>query len=290
MPPGPTSTNAAAIVVAAGNVVESTMRAVPPFVRIGFWASSRWLNEVGTGPAPATLSSASGPGAFAWKMNSSFSGMPAKARSGTPKFLARTSRGVWASQSVSEKVSSSLKSPSSKTSRNSQPSPSRPWIECGMPEGKFQRSPSPTSSWKARPLSSMAVIRARITAIDQEGRAFQDDVGEGDLWNFPSGIPHSVQGLEGDGCEFLLVFDDGHFSEDSTFSLTDWLAHTPREVLAKNFGVPEKAFAGIPEKELFIFQAKAPGRLATDKVAGAGPVPRSYSHRLLAREPMRMKG
>jgi oxalate decarboxylase len=132
--------------------------------------------------------------------------------------------------------------------------------------------------------------RARITAIDEEGRAFQDDVGEGDLWNFPSGVPHSIQGLEGDGCEFLLVFDDGDFSEDDTFSLTDWLAHTPREVLAKNFGVPERAFAGIPDKELFIFQAKVPGPLAADRVAGAGPVPTPYSHRLLAQKPIRTKG
>jgi oxalate decarboxylase len=132
--------------------------------------------------------------------------------------------------------------------------------------------------------------RARITAVDQEGRAFQDDLGEGDLWNFPSGIPHSIQGLEGDGCEFLLVFDDGDFSEDDTFSLTDWLAHTPREVLAKNFGVPERAFAGIPEKELFIFQAKAPGPLAADKTVGAGPVPLSFSHRLLAQKPLRTQG
>ncbi len=132
--------------------------------------------------------------------------------------------------------------------------------------------------------------RARITAIDADGRAFQDDVGEGDLWNFPSGIPHSIQGLEGDGCEFLLVFDDGSFSEDSTFSVTDWLAHTPREVLAKNFGVPEGAFAGIPEKELFIFQSKVPGPLAADRVKGAGPLPSSFSYRLLAQEPIRTKG
>src|SRR5438874_1941338 len=143
---------------------------------------------------------------------------------------------------------------------------------------------------KAAEWAFMIKGRARITAIDPEGRAFQDDVGEGDLWNFPSGIPHSVQGLEGDGCEFLLVFDDGHFSEDNTFSLTDWLAHTPREVLAKNFGVPEKAFATIPDKELFIFQAKAPGPLAADKVAGAGPVPRRSSHRLAVQEPIRTKG
>ena len=76
--------------------------------------------------------------------------MSAKAASGTPKFLASTSRGVCANQSVSRKVSFSEKSPSSKTSRNSQPS-SSPWIECGIPAGKFQRSPSPTSSTKLRP-------------------------------------------------------------------------------------------------------------------------------------------
>lgn len=130
---------------------------------------------------------------------------------------------------------------------------------------------------------------ARITAIDQNGRAFQDDVGEGNLWNFPAGIPHSIQGLEDDGCEFLLVFDDGNFSEEETFLLTDWLAHTPKAVLAKNFGVPERAFASIPEKELWIFQTDVPGPLAQDQVAGAESVPTTFSHRMLAQEPMRTK-
>jgi oxalate decarboxylase len=54
--------------------------------------------------------------------------------------------------------------------------------------------------------------------------------------------------------------------------------------------VPERAFASIPAKELFIFQAKAPGPLAAEKVAGAGPVPRTYSHRLLAQKPIRTRG
>jgi oxalate decarboxylase len=136
--------------------------------------------------------------------------------------------------------------------------------------------------------------RARITAVDQDGRTFADDVGEGDLWYFPGGIPHSIQGLSSqgpsgavDGCEFLLVFDDGGFSEDSTFLLTDWLAHTPRDVLAKNFGLPESAFAKIPEKELYIFPGPKPGPLAADKMGGSGPVPRTFSHRMLAQEPVR---
>jgi oxalate decarboxylase len=132
--------------------------------------------------------------------------------------------------------------------------------------------------------------RARITAIDQDGRAFQDDVGEGDLWYFAAGIPHSIQGLEGDGCEFLLVFDDGNFSEEETFLLSDWMAHTPKEILAKNFGVPESAFARIPKKDLWIFQADVPGPLADDRIAGAGPMPNSLSHRMLAQKPIRGRG
>lgn len=137
--------------------------------------------------------------------------------------------------------------------------------------------------------SYMLKGRARITAIDQDGRTFKDDVGEGGLWYFPPGIPHSIQGLEEDGCEFLLVFDDGNFTEDSTFLLTDFLAHTPREVLAKNFGVPESAFADIPKKELYIFQSQVPGPLSKDRMAGEGPVPLTFSHRMLAQEPLRMK-
>jgi oxalate decarboxylase len=84
----------------------------------------------------------------------------------------------------------------------------------------------------------MLAGRARITAVDEQGRTFIDDVGVGDLWNFPSAIPHSIQGLER-GCEFLLVFDSGSFSENETVLITDLFAHIPREVLAKNFGVPE---------------------------------------------------
>ncbi len=130
---------------------------------------------------------------------------------------------------------------------------------------------------------------ARITAVDQEYRTFVDDVNEGDLWFFPSGIPHSIQGIGEDGCEFLLAFDDGHFDENATFLVSDWLAHTPKEVLAKNFNVPESAFEHIPEKELYIFPSKLPGPLNTDRLVGAGPVPLWFSHRMLAQEPIRTK-
>jgi oxalate decarboxylase len=132
--------------------------------------------------------------------------------------------------------------------------------------------------------------RARITAVDPELRTFQDDVSEGDLWYFPAGLPHSIQGLADDGCEVLLVVDNAHFDSHSTFLLTDWLAHTPREVLAQNFEVPESAFANLPDHELDIFQAPVPGPLSADRIAGAGPVPEPFTHHLLAQEPVRTKG
>ena len=138
--------------------------------------------------------------------------------------------------------------------------------------------------------SYMLYGTARITAIDPQGRNFVDDVGVGDLWYFPGGVPHSIQGLGPDGCEFLLVFDDGDFDEDSTFLLSDWFKHVPSEVLGKNFGVPATLFGHTPDpRELYIFKAPIPGPLGPDKLMGAEPVPQSFSHHMLAQEPIRTK-
>ena len=132
--------------------------------------------------------------------------------------------------------------------------------------------------------------RARISALDQNGGNFIDDVAEGDLWYFPAGIPHSIQGLD-EGCEFLLVFDDGNFSENSTFLLSDWFMHTPREVLAKNFSVSENNFATLPTRERYIFQGRVPPARSSDRVTNLdGSIPRRFSHRMLEQEPMRSNG
>lgn len=131
---------------------------------------------------------------------------------------------------------------------------------------------------------------ARVTIVDEKGRSFIDDVGEGDLWYFPSGLPHSIQALE-EGAEFLLVFDDGSFSENSTFQLTDWLAHTPKEVIAANFGVTEKEIANLPGKEKYIFEKPVPGCLKDDIVEGPyGEVPYPFTYRLLEQEPIVSEG
>ncbi|HEY1940593.1 MAG TPA: cupin domain-containing protein [Roseiarcus sp.] len=111
--------------------------------------------------------------------------------------------------------------------------------------------------------------KCRITGIDVEGRPQVRDVAAGDLWYFPAGLPHSLQGLGPDGCEFVIVFDNGMASEFNTLMLTDWFAHTPPEVLAKNFAVSQDTFKNIPLNNLWIFQGKEPPALAEDQAAVA---------------------
>jgi oxalate decarboxylase len=115
----------------------------------------------------------------------------------------------------------------------------------------------------------------RITVLDAEGQPYVADVNEGDLWYFPPGAPHSLQGIGSDGCEFVICFDDGHANEFNTLLVTDWFAHTPPEILAKNFGVPAETFAKIPLQNLWIFQGTVPGDLVADRnaISKNAPVP-----------------
>jgi oxalate decarboxylase len=112
----------------------------------------------------------------------------------------------------------------------------------------------------------------RVTIIDELGRPQVADTKVNDLWYFPPGLPHSLQGVGEDGAEFLLAFDNGQSSEFNTLLVTDWIAHTPPEVLAANFGVPAESFKNIPTDNLWIFQGGDPGSLAAAQQASASPL------------------
>ncbi len=112
----------------------------------------------------------------------------------------------------------------------------------------------------------------RVTILDEGGRPQVADVKEGDLWYFPAGLPHSLQGIGPDGAEFVIAFDNGESSEFNTLLVTDWIAHTLPEVLAKNFGVSVEAFANIPVYNKWIYQSdKEVPPLATVDAQMASP-------------------
>jgi oxalate decarboxylase len=136
----------------------------------------------------------------------------------------------------------------------------------------------------------MTYGRCRVTVLDPQGRAYVADVEAGDLWYFPAGYPHSLQGLGPDGAEFILCFDNGAATEYNTLLVTSWMAHTPPHILAENFGVPADTFAKIPLHSLWIFQGELPGDLAADQAAArsaAGEPPEPFTFKLAAMAPTR---
>ncbi len=124
---------------------------------------------------------------------------------------------------------------------------------------------------------------ARVSVLNPDGTMFIDDVSEGDLWFFPAGFPHSIQGLGPDGCQFLLVFNQGLFSEDNTFLISEFVAHVPPEVLTKNSRLTPSDIAKLPKEQLYIFPSTIPGSLAADRAAIGGSrvqAPRQYTFKM----------
>ncbi|WP_397571388.1 cupin domain-containing protein [Schlesneria sp. T3-172] len=100
--------------------------------------------------------------------------------------------------------------------------------------------------------------RVRTSVIDPQGNAEINDFGPGDVWYFPRGHGHMLECLGHESCHFILIFDNGYFSEFGTFSVSDWIGHVPKSLLAKNFGVPESSFNGFPKEEVYFARGAVP--------------------------------
>jgi oxalate decarboxylase len=128
--------------------------------------------------------------------------------------------------------------------------------------------------------------RCRTTVIAPSGDSETNDFEPGDIWYFPRGHGHSIQALGDKPCHFVLVFDNGYFSEFGTFSVTDWLGHAPKSLLSKNLGLPESAFDKFPKEEVYFARGKMPpadpapphqGKLRTS--------PETHKYRMMAQQP-----
>lgn len=140
--------------------------------------------------------------------------------------------------------------------------------------------------WHANAAEWAYVIKGhcRVTVIDPEGHSEIKDFGPGDVWYFPRGHGHSIQGIGDEECHFILVFDSGYFSEFATFSVSDWISQTPPGVLSKNFGIPMGSFATFPKKEVYISQGPVPPPLPLDPTPGTeNPPPFTHRFRLGAK-------
>ena len=145
--------------------------------------------------------------------------------------------------------------------------------------------------WHANAAEWAYVIEGntRITLTSPAGKAEIADVSAGQLWYFPRGWGHSIEGLGPGTATFLLVFNDGTFSEGATFSITDWLSHTPTSWVAANLGLTPEQVRLLPTKQVYISRhGPAPGPLANTRPhePTTGPLELSHVYNLQGHKPL----
>ena len=115
----------------------------------------------------------------------------------------------------------------------------------------------------------------QTVVLDPSGQTEINNYKPGDLWFFPKGHGHSIQTIGDKPCHFILSFDNGALSEHGTFSITDWVDVSPKDMLAKNFGLDPGAFSAFPKGETYI---QAGPILPASKAIDA-PWPKESTHK-----------
>jgi len=121
--------------------------------------------------------------------------------------------------------------------------------------------------------------QCQTVLLDPSGASEINNYKPGDLWYFPKGHGHSIQTIGDQPCHFILSFDNGAFSEHGTFSITDWIDVTPKDMLALDFGLPKDVFDAFPKGEAYI-QA-GPILAAADALDAPWPKESTHKFRLL---------
>ncbi|MDE1145823.1 MAG: cupin domain-containing protein [Azospirillaceae bacterium] len=117
--------------------------------------------------------------------------------------------------------------------------------------------------------------RCQTVVIEPSGASEINNFGPGDLWYFAKGHGHSIQTIGDKPCHFILSFDNGAFSEHGTFSITDWVDVTPKEMLALEFGFPKDLFDAFPKGEVYIQK----GAILQPADALEAPWPKESTHK-----------
>src|SRR6266576_3209327 len=127
--------------------------------------------------------------------------------------------------------------------------------------------------------------RVRTTVINPAGQTETNDFEPGEIWYFPRGHAHVLECLSNEPTHFILIFDNGYFSEFGTFSISDWIGHTPKALLAKNFGVPASAFDGFPKDEVYFARGAVPPEKPSIPIEGWKLPPETHKFELLEQAP-----
>ena len=133
--------------------------------------------------------------------------------------------------------------------------------------------------------------RCRTTLIHPDSTWAAEDHDTGDTWYFPRGYGHMIQTLGDEECHFILAFDNGYFSENATFSVSDWIARTPVEIVAASTGIPAAELAALPDHEVYMAVGpKPPDPMPAPAPGAERPAAEGHRYPLLGTEPRRFDG
>jgi oxalate decarboxylase len=124
--------------------------------------------------------------------------------------------------------------------------------------------------WHATATERAFVVKGgvRTTVMNSAGQTEANDFEPGDIWYFPRGRAHMLECLGNEPTHFILIFDNGYFSEFGTFSITDWIGHAPKSLLAKNFDLPESAFDAFLSEEVYFGRGAIPPEQTPENLQG----------------------
>lgn len=133
--------------------------------------------------------------------------------------------------------------------------------------------------------------RCRTTLIHPDSTWAAEDHETGDTWYFPRGYGHMIQTLGDEECHFILAFDNGYFSENATFSVSDWIARTPRDIVAASLGLAPEDVGELPDHEVYMPRGPVPpDPLPTPAPGAERPAAEGHRFPLLGMEPRSFSG
>jgi oxalate decarboxylase len=114
--------------------------------------------------------------------------------------------------------------------------------------------------WHANAAEWAYVVKGqmRTTIVDPQGKTYIDLFNPGDVWYFPRGFGHVLQNVGTEQCHFVLIFDNGDFSEDHTFSITDFVSSVPPEIAALNLGLTAAELGQLHKGEAYFAASALP--------------------------------
>ena len=147
--------------------------------------------------------------------------------------------------------------------------------------------------WHANAAEWAYVVKGNIrtSVIHPDGTWAIDSIGPGAVWYVPRGYGHMLQGLGPGECHFILIFDNGNFSEDHTFSITDFIAQMPPEIAAQSLNLTADQVKQLPKGEVYFAQGEVPdGRSMLSDPRSHASLTSMHRYPLEAQEPRRVPG